>query len=43
MFHYLICIFNLYKGVKRPPGGVLPHGVGVLPHWWGKTPIFVEN
>ena len=43
MFHYLICICNLYKGIKHSPGGIMPHGVGVLPHWhrWGEAPIFL--
>ena len=29
MFHYLICIRNLYKGVKRPPIGGGGGGGGV--------------
>ena len=46
MFHYLICICNLYDGVKRPPGGCFaPFGgsftseVGQNAHFCGKMCI----
>ena len=43
MLQYLICIFNLYKEVKRPPGAFCPMGWAFYLIGGAKRPFLCEN